>query len=202
MNMKDILKKRKVVLPVLAVILIATAGVGYALYTSEFQNSGNTTTKTYMVLTPEGATAYSGAFCGEIYYDVVNDAGTITYSLSDSQLTEIVIDATPVNAVLLGELIVDVAQTGGPNDFTLKMEQVSGIMATGSYYMGVATTSDSGSTFGSYQCVPLGTDSATIGSANTIIKIGLFVGESFQPDANATVVQPLDHVTFKITATV
>jgi len=69
---------------VLAVTVIAMAGVGYAVqYTATTTNTGNHMENTYLTLTQDGTAAYnSGSFLKDLYFDSVNitDKDTTTYT--------------------------------------------------------------------------------------------------------------------------
>jgi hypothetical protein len=81
-------KKVTMLAAVLAVTVIAMAGVGYAAvqYTATTTNTGNTMDSTYVVLTQdsgaEESAAYSGNFLTDLYFDTENKTNkdTVTYT--------------------------------------------------------------------------------------------------------------------------
>ncbi|AMH94375.1 adhesin-like protein [methanogenic archaeon ISO4-H5] len=72
-------KKVTMLAAVLAVTIIAMAGVGYALtYTATTTNTGNTMGNTYIKLTQDEAAAYDGEFLTKLYFDTENTAEDAT----------------------------------------------------------------------------------------------------------------------------
>lgn len=193
-------RKRKYALVCLALLVIAAATIGVAYgYWATTQNTDNTSDEAYIIITPSGPSAYTGAFSSTIKYDTVNDSGTITYSLSDGQTTEITVGSDEIECVKLGELTIGITQQGGPVAFDFTMTRVSGTM-TGTFYVGVSTSTD-GTNWSAYTYQAFTSNSFDNLSSSTVsMKVALFVDSAFQPDSNATPVNPLDNVTFRFKA--
>lgn len=189
-------RRRALIIGALSIIMVMTLGVGYALYTAETTNTGNTTGEAYIVLTPTGASAYSGSFDYEIKYNTVNSNGGITYSLADGQASAVQVGGASLQLIALGDLVIQVDQTGGPTDYRATVERISGTM-TGDFYVGYRYSLDGTDWGGSVKA--FGTDSDTIDGQNGYLKITLYVSPDFQPANNNSIVQPLDNVSFRIT---
>lgn len=75
-------KKVTMLAAVLAVTIIAMAGVGYAItYTATTTNTGNTMGNTYIELSQTGDAKYAGDFLTKLYFDTKNtDVDTTTFT--------------------------------------------------------------------------------------------------------------------------
>ena len=185
-------RKVKFILPVLAVMVIAAAGIGYA-YLAQTSIGENTTTETYMTLTPNGD-VYSSHFTGEILYDTVNANGNITYSVSDDQIIPIYGIG---DCIALGSVIIHVQQFGTVRDFSMAMSKVSGT-TLGSFYTGFEESAN-GTSYADAGFTALGSD-CEIDQNSEWVRITLYVGASFQ--TNNTIAQNvLTDAVFDIHAT-
>lgn len=193
-------KKRRIafIVPILAILLISTIGVGYAVW-GDVHNTSNTTDAQYITVTPQGATAYSEAFNKTLEFNTENRNGTITYTLCSEQLTEITVSETNHNAVLLGELLLRIQQTGGSEDYSLMINNIAGTM-TGTFYTAISTSEDN-STYSSwtYANYTIGTGSSfNVDDSIEYIKLRLYVDSSFQSPGGSLATMPLNGVTFRI----
>ena len=202
--MTDNHKKRRIafLIPVIAILLISTAGVGYAMF-GNVENTSNDTYSRYIIVTPSGANAYSDAFTKTLNFDTENRNGTITYTLTPSQVTEITVATVDHDVVLLGELLLNIAQTGGTDDYTLTINNTSGTM-TGTFYTAISTSEDNDTySAWSYGAYTIGTGSSyDVDSDVDYIKLRLYVDSTFQSAGGSLATTPLNNVTFRITALV
>ena len=196
-------KKRKLllILPSIAVILVCATSIGYAIY-GDVLNTSNDTEPNYVIVTPQGANAYSDAFTKTLEYDTENRNGTITYILSEDQITEITVATVDHDVVILGEIMLNIAQTGGGDDYALTICDTSGTM-TGTFYVGISTSEDNDTySSWSYSAYTIGTGASfDVDDSIEYIKLRLFVDSSFQTEGPLATT-PLQNVTFRIASVI
>ena len=187
-------------MPVLAVIILSGISVGYAIY-GDVLNTSNDTDSHYIIVTPQGADAYSDAFSKTLDFDTENRNGTVTYTLSASQITEITVATVDHDVALIGELLINIAQTGGDDDYTLTICDTSGTM-TGTFYTGISTSEDNDTySSWSYSAYTVGTGSSfDVDDSIQWVKLRLYVDASFQTGGSSLATTPLQNVTFRIAA--
>ena len=223
-------KKIMLSLAMVAIIVVAAVGIGYA-YQASTQNSGNSVAPGYMQVTltnTGGTAAYSDIFDGNVLYDTVVteelSAEKITYTLTPGQLTAMSdkkkysdgTAASDIKAKQIGNTLrLNISETGtnANENFYVEMTNVLGSMSANyTYYIGFkyADTIDHLSTADEY-VIPY-----TIGGSNLIkpyngdkfnvdikyINVNLYVtGMTPQKlDLGSNPVAPLNEVTFKFTA--
>lgn len=190
------------IIPVFAIIMVSLMGIAYAIQTADVQNTDNTTLPEYAIVTPQGVHAYSGGFSNGIALDTENRNGTITYTISDGQTSDITVSGVDREVILLGEMLFNIDQTNMDEDYVFTMTDVAGTM-TGTFYMGISTSEDN-DTFSawSYASYVIGTGSSfDVDNEIEWVKVRLYVDSSFQTDGGPLAASPLNSVTFQITAT-
>lgn len=194
-------KKSILTISVLAILLVSSIGVIYAMY-GDFISSNNDTEPRYTTITPQGVTTTDGIFDKTIKYDthiyITNQGRVVTYSLDPSQITSITVSQTEHNVILLGEILLRIEQTGGSNDYTFIVSDTSGTM-TGTFYTAISTSEDN-DTFSAWdnKLYVNGTGVSYSGIDSDIewIKLRLYVDTSFQSDDSAMATMPLQSVSF------
>lgn len=199
-------KRSLIVIPALLIILISSIGVAYALF-GDFFSSTNSTDARYTTITPQGVETTDDLFGETIKYNthvsIANGTRTITYSLVPEQKTTLTVSEVEHSVILLGEVLMRVEQTGGSDDYTFTINNVSGTM-TGTFYTSLATSEDD-TTYSEWsnQAYTIGTGSSYqhIDKDVEYLKLRLYVDCSFQPNDSPLATMPLQNVTFVLKVT-
>ena len=115
----------------IAAIALVAVGIGYA-YTAMTENSGNTVSSTYMVVTPNAAATgeTDGAYTGNlsdynITYSTKNIAGTVTYELASDS------DNAPLKYKTSGNTVASTTAAGSIKMFKIGEQKITLAPATG-----------------------------------------------------------------------
>jgi len=135
------------VVSICLLLLALTIGAGYA-YISSTENCGNSPSSTYIVVTP-GDSKYTANFDHYFEYHwgtTVSEQGiSRIYSPCGWYIKDITVEGDPVQAYILGEMILDINSIEELDDFTVQMAVPSGqeIMIAEVYkYVTVASVID------------------------------------------------------------
>ena len=203
--------KKKLIMPLATfaiVALVLSVGSAYALaHYGSTEISDNSTDDVYATLTPHTDAMFSGAFNKTIYYNthIHYDGGRITqYYLAPGQTSSITVDTVDKTVLTLGTIIFDLEQFGDAQAFNLFIQKLAGTM-TGTFYIGIATSTDGGTTYGAmtYKAFdPAGTTFTGLSSDVTNIKVMLFLESSFHTDGATSITTPMTDVAFLFRADV
>ena len=204
------MKKRNMIVPAVALLVIAASmvGVAYAIaHNSEVSITDNSTDEVYATLSPKTNAMFTGVFDKTITYNTrisLDNGDKVTqYYLAPGQTTTITVNAEEKTVIALGPLVFHLEQFGDVQDFNLFAQKSAGTM-TGTYYIGLALSEDD-STYETmtYQTfVQGGTTFSSLSSDYEYLKVMLFLDASFHTAGATSTVTPLDDVTFLFRADV
>ena len=217
-------KKMMLSLALVAVIAVAAIGIGYA-YQASTSNSGNTVAPGYMTVTLTNGSsqpAYSDRFDANVMYDTLTtfEGGRefVTYTFNTEQMAAD-IDGGENNAIEIGSVYLNISYENATSPFVILMaNDGTGVMSAKytykigySYGANEAAADSAYSTATTYAFDPINgialvgpTEGKFTNEAVVLVKLYI-TGMTGSPqklpiDEAASLIKPMDDVTFKFTA--